>query len=105
MAEDSKIYGFLGVFLPIIGLIIIMLTKKDDKYAMYYAKQGLMLGIVWILVGVIARFLLFSVSFLYWIISAAMWILWIIGWVYALQGEMKPIPLIGVYAEKWFKDI
>lgn len=106
--EEGKIFAFLGVFLTIIGFIIVLLAKKDNKYAMYYAKQGLMLfivGIVFAMLGWILIFIPFLGLAISWILNLLLAILWIMGWVYALQGEMKPIPVIGVYAEKWFKNI
>ncbi|MEA3430949.1 MAG: DUF4870 domain-containing protein [Nanoarchaeota archaeon] len=106
--EEGKIFAFLGVFLTIIGFIIVMLVKKDNKYAMYYAKQGLMLFIAGIIVGIIGWILVF-IPFIgiaiTWLLNVVLLVLWILGWVYALQGEMKPIPLIGHYAEEWFKGL
>ncbi|MBT7927955.1 hypothetical protein HN695_06490, partial [Candidatus Woesearchaeota archaeon] len=52
--DDDKVFAFLGAFIPIIGFIIVLLAKKDSKLAMYHAKQGLVLGIVAIIVSVIA---------------------------------------------------
>ncbi|MBW3004128.1 DUF4870 domain-containing protein [Candidatus Woesearchaeota archaeon] len=108
MADDSKIWAFLGVFLTIIGFIIVMLAKKDDKYAMYYAKQGLMLFIVGVVIAIVGWILLFIPIIglvIQWLLNIVMLVLWILGWVYALQGEMKPVPVIGKYAEDWFKNL
>ncbi|HLC54899.1 MAG TPA: hypothetical protein VJJ75_00025 [Candidatus Nanoarchaeia archaeon] len=96
---DDKLFAFLGVFLTILGFIIALLAKKEDKYVMYYAKQGLVLFIAWVALSIIA-----IVPILGWIIGVIGWIvllvLWIIGLVYSVSGEMKPIPLLGKYAEK-----
>ena len=34
--DDSTIYAFLATILSIIGFIIAIIAKKDDKYVMYY---------------------------------------------------------------------
>ncbi len=98
--EDGKAFAFLGVFLGIIGFVVVLLAKKDNKYAMYYAKQGLVLTIAWVIVSVI-----FMIPFLGWVIGGLghilLLILWIIGWVYALSGEEKEIPLIGQFAKEF----
>ncbi|MFH1439237.1 MAG: hypothetical protein ABIG89_01635 [Candidatus Woesearchaeota archaeon] len=99
--EDGKIFAFLGVFLHIIGFVIVMLAKKDNKYAMYYAKQGLVLFIAGVIIGILS-----IIPILGWFIimplgNLLLVILWIIGWINALSGEIKPIPLIGKYAEEW----
>ena len=97
--EDGKVFAFLGVFLGIIGFIIVLLAKKENKYAMFYAKQGLVLTIAWVILAIIA-----IIPILGWIVymvgSIIMLVLWIIGWVYALSGDEKHIPLIGQYADK-----
>ncbi|MEM4263356.1 MAG: DUF4870 domain-containing protein [Candidatus Woesearchaeota archaeon] len=101
--EEGKIFAFLGVFLTIIGFIIVLLAKKDNKYAMYYAKQGLVLFIAWIIVWVVAMILVF-IPILGWIVMVLLYIcmliLWVIGWINALSGVEKPIPIIGKFAEK-----
>lgn len=98
--EEGKAFAFLGVFLTIVGFIIVLLAKKDNKYAMYYAKQGLVLFIaymiVWVagMIPIIGWFVIWPIGFI------LLLILWIIGIVNSLSGEKKPIPLIGKYAEK-----
>ena len=42
---NSKIFAFLAIFLGIIGFLIVLIAKKDDAYAMFYAKQSLILFI------------------------------------------------------------
>ncbi len=101
--EEGKIFAFLGVFLTIIGFLIVLLAKKENKYAMYYAKQGLVLFIAWVIVWVVAMVLIF-IPILGWLVMILLYIcmlvLWIIGWINALSGVEKPIPIIGKYAEK-----
>ena len=31
--EEGKIFAFLGIFLTILGFIIVLLAKKENKYA------------------------------------------------------------------------
>jgi uncharacterized membrane protein len=101
--SESKIFAFLGVFLTIIGFIIVMLVRRNDKYAMYYAKQGLALFITGIIVWVVSVLLAFLLIgfFVGPILNIILLILWIIGIVYSLSGEMKPIPIIGKFGEKF----
>jgi uncharacterized membrane protein len=101
--EDGKIYAFLGVFLTVIGFLIVLLTKKDNKYAMFYAKQGLILFIVYVVIAISVA-ILTIVPFIGGVVSMILWIvfviLWLIGLIYALSGEMKDIPFVGEYARK-----
>jgi len=100
--DDQKLFAFLGVFLTVIGFVIALAVKKDDKYVMYYGKQGLVLFFAWIIAWVAAMIFVW-IPFLGWIVMTGLYLgillLWIIGILYSLSGEMKPIPLIGHYAD------
>ena len=101
--EEGKIFAFLGIFLTIIGFIIVLLAKKENRYAMYYAKQGLVLFIVYV-GAMIANMILAFIPVIGWIVMMVLWIgllvLWIIGIIYSLSGEEKEIPIIGEWAKK-----
>ena len=101
---DSKIFAFLATFFTIVGFIIALLMKKDDKYVMYYAKQGLVVFIASI-IAYMANFVLLFIPILGWlaivVIQITLFVLWLMSWINALSGKMKPIPLIGKYAEKF----
>lgn len=100
--NDSNLYAFLGVFLTVIGFLIVYATKKEDKYAMYYAKQGLVLFFAYIVAWVV-MLLVGWVPFIGWAIDIILWIglavLWIFGMIYALSGKEQDIPLIGMFAK------
>ena len=100
--SDSKLYAFLGVFLTIIGYFIVKATHSKDKYAMYYAKQGLVIFIacaivyaVGIVVPVVGWFIIAPLG------SILMVILWVIALVNSGSGKMKPTPIIGGFAKKF----
>ena len=99
--DDSKLFAFLATFFSILGFIIALLAKKDDKYVMYYAKQSLVLFIAAIIAN-IASMILWIVPFIGWTLASIaqllVLLLWVISWIYALSGEMKEIPVIGSYA-------
>jgi len=100
LEDDSKLFAFLGVFLPLVGFIIALLAKKKDKYVMHYANQGLILFIAWLIAWVV-----FMIPVIGWFILGPIcyvivFVLWIIGIFYSLSGEMKDIPIIGKYSSK-----
>jgi uncharacterized membrane protein len=100
--KDSRIFAFLATFLSIVGFLIALLVKKEDKYVMFYAKQSLVLFIGFIIAGIVNGILQlipvlgFIISS---IISLFMTILWIFSWVYALSEKEKELPIIGQYAK------
>jgi uncharacterized membrane protein len=103
-ADDSKTYAFLATFLSIIGFVIALVTKKDDEYVMYYAKQSLVIFIIAVIAGIINSILMW-IPFLGWfiiaIINIALFLLWLVSWIYALSGEKKTIPIVSDYAQKF----
>ena len=51
--SDSKTLAFIAAFFGIIGFIIAIIAKRDDKYVMYYAKHSLVIFIIAVIAGVI----------------------------------------------------
>ncbi len=101
MAKVDKTFAFLAVFLGIIGFLIALLAKKDDKYVMYYAKQSLVLFIAYVIAGFIFAIPIIGRFILGPILMLVLFVLWIIGIVNAFSGEMKPLPIIGKYGENF----
>jgi len=103
-SDDSKLFAFLAVLLSIIGFVIALAAKRDDKYVMYYAKQSLVLFFGWIIVwiiGAVIGFIPVVGSVVYYVLSIGLLILWILGLVYSVSGEMKAIPIVGQFAGKF----
>ena len=97
---DSKLFAFLAVLLSVVGFIIALVAKRDDKYVMFYAKQSLILFMAGIVVKVLTVLLAITIIGLIavpivWVIYA---ILFIIALVNSISGQEKEIPWIGKYA-------
>lgn len=106
LEENSKMFAFLGYALTIVGYLIVYLSKKEDKYAIYYARQGAALFILSAFVYIakfVSGILPFSIvitSLLNLFILA----LWVVGIFYSLSGEMKEIPVVWEIAKIFFKQ-
>ncbi len=99
MAKENKGWAFIGT-LPIIGFILVMLAHKKDKYAMFYAKQGLVLGIAMIVISLLLTVLVVTIPLIpIW--NVIVLVLWILSVVNAFSGKTKPTPLIGKFAAKF----
>ena len=97
-SSDSKLWAFLAVLLSIVGFLLVFLLKRDDKYAMYYAKQSLI-----VFIGFVIAMGVKIIPFVGDFASAILWlvliILYILALVYSLSGEMKATPLVGEFAD------
>jgi len=87
-------------FVAYIFFVIPLLTdSKNDPFVKYHVKQSLGLLIAWIAISIFS-----IVPLIGWvfgpILAIAVLVLWVLGVMNALQGEQKPLPLIGEYAEK-----
>jgi len=95
--DENKLMAVLSYF----GILVLipLLAKKESPYAQFHAKQGLVLLIFGIALGIIA-----VIPFLGWIAavvgSLAYLVFWVMGIINALGGKMNELPLIGQYASK-----
>lgn len=92
-AEENKIFAVLS-YLSILVLVP-LLAKKESKFAMFHAKQGLVLLIGWIIGW------LLSFVFIGFIVDIVLIVFSIWGIVNAATGKYAKLPLIGDLAEKF----
>jgi uncharacterized membrane protein len=114
VSKPGRNVAFLAYLLPIVGWLYVLLFRKKDEFALYHAKQSMMLTmtavgapaawaiVAWIiswlpLAGPIIAAALFALVILIYIFLAATWV---IGMVYALQAKMEPVPVLGGWAER-----
>jgi uncharacterized membrane protein len=106
---EGQTYAILSyaLSLTLLPFFFVPLILRNNSFSLYHAKQSLVL---WIL-GVISLYvgsllMVFCVGFL--IITATsvlLVVLNIVGLVRAIKGEQKPLPVVGEWAESWFKGI
>jgi len=110
VVEEGRVWAIIA-YLWILFLVP-LLGKKDNKFALYHAKQGLMFFIATIVLwiaGAIISVIFAFIPFAGWAISAIIWVLiwvfilvlFIVGIVNAATGKYAPLPVIGQIAEKW----
>ena len=106
---DGKTIAIISYF-TWIGWIIafVLYNSNKSQLAAYHLRQTLALMILGILVYIIQIMLIF-IPFLGWAIAILLWIvlvvLWVLGLVAAINGEEKPMPVIGPMAQDTFKGI
>lgn len=122
--DNGKNVGIIS-YITIIGWLIAyfgMHQSNKTELGSYQLRQTLLLHIVsflvsWILGMIFAAIFFssiatggfagswFSIVGLNWIIRVVFIILWLVGFIGAVNGEKKPIPLIGEKAQTLFSGI
>lgn len=100
--EEGKVFAILSYIIPF--FVLVPLIQRNNAFALYHARQCLLLWIIGVVGSTALTFscvLIFLTPFL----SLAILVLAILGLINAAKGEMKPVPLIGKFAEDWFKGI
>jgi uncharacterized membrane protein len=102
--EEGKTAAITSYIL-FVGVLIAMSMNSENKnsFASFHIRQALGISLTFISLGLIIS------NFDSLMISAPMWIsvsvLWSYGIFSAINGNTKPLPLLGNYFQKWFKSI
>ncbi len=102
---DDKTLGIIA-YLTVIGLVAAFIMNKDknNDFATYHIKQSLGLCL-----SGLAIFIVGLIPILGWIISIVgsilLLVLWVIGLLNAINGNQKPVPVLGKKYEAWFQNM
>jgi uncharacterized membrane protein len=93
-------------YILIIGVFIAMSMNSGEEknaFASFHIRQALGLSLTFISLGlVISNFDSAMISISMWVFLS---VLWTYGIFSAINGQIKPIPLLGNYFQKWFASI
>jgi len=96
-AKGTAWLSYLGIL-----WLIPLLTLKDNTFAKFHVKQGIMLTILWVASSVLA-----VIPIIGWLADLVIWIyaivMMIMGIVNSLNGKYWQMPIIGKWAADWFK--
>ena len=90
-------------YLTLIGFIaaVIIHGNKKTRLGAYHLRQALGLMLSFIAVG-----FCWIVPIIGWMVGFCAWLVlivfWVIGLLSAINGQLKPVPLLGEYFQKWF---
>ena len=88
----------LTVVLSYVGILCLvpLLARKNDSFAQFHAKQGLVLCVVEFI-----SMLIIWIPFLGLIVLVGCFVLAVIGITNVLNEKKEPLPLIGKYADRF----
>ena len=108
-------HAILAYVVPIIGPLYLILSKRNNTYVQYHARQMLvltlaavMLPLAWVIiawplswipiVGPLLAAALFALVILGFIFAAGVWMA---GVMQVIKGRLKPLPIVGELSERW----
>jgi uncharacterized membrane protein len=100
-------------YLSIIGWIIAYVMHGNNKTLLgaFHLRQTIALFIAGICIWIV-QMLLVLIPYIGWVLDIllifayiGLFILWLIGFIAAINGQEKPMPLIGSRAQQWFAGI
>ncbi len=108
---DAKTTSWVS-YLWWIGWIISLVTSNNmspkPPLVVFHLRQSLGLLAISTALWILNWMLIFSFSGWYWIymiLSIGLFVLWLIGLIAAVQGEEKPVPVLGPLFQQWFQFI
>lgn len=109
---DGKTISIISYF-SLVGWIIafVLYNNNKSKLAGFHIRQSLGLMIAAIVLYIVMFIFLFIpvlgwiISILIWICMVGIFVLWIIGLIAAINGQEKPVPILGPIAQNMLKGI
>jgi uncharacterized membrane protein len=115
MNTDSRYWAFAAYVLSLPGALLVLVLRPSDPFAHYHAKQSLTIAFATVLTPLLWAVIAWMLAYLVPVIGPMLGVMlfalvlaalvgllvsWIIGMVYALQGRLRPVPLVGHLAER-----
>ncbi len=102
--DDGKTVAIIA-YIFFIGWVIALLMNNEKKTSLgsYHLRQSLGIMCVGVILVIITWIV--GIWILSTIINLAIFVFWLLGFLSAIQGEMKPVPVFGEQFQEWFKGI
>ena len=102
--DNSRLLSALG-YIPVVGWIIPLFLKKEDQFCQFHGKQGFIISLCAVILGVLVAFLRTEIFQMLMILSyfCIFAFLFIYGFVTAYNEKKVEIPVIKDIANKLYK--
>ena len=102
--DNGKTVAIIA-YITLIGWIIALIMNNGNKTTLgsFHVRQALGIMCIGVVLVIVSGSI--GLGMLSWIIRLAILVLWILGLLSAVQGEMKPVPVLGEKFQEWFKGI
>lgn len=107
--SEGKVFAILCYALSLIGLpfFLVPLIMRNNEFALYHAKQTLMIWLGGIVISAVGSVLLVVCIGIVILLAGFIFLLVldVMGLINAVNERMQPLPLIGKWGEDWFRGI
>lgn len=102
---DNRKTVAIIAYITLIGWIIALVMNNGNKTALgsFHVRQSLGIICVAVVLSIINGVI--GIWILSIIVNLALLVFWILGLISAVQGEMKPVPILGEQFQQWFKGL
>jgi uncharacterized membrane protein len=111
----SRYAAFFAYLFSVVGALGVLLLRRNDRFAVYHAKQSLglvLLALIVFLVWGVVGWAVSWIPYLGFIVAMALFALviaayiafvfsWIFGMKYALDEKMQPMPMVGGFIQRF----
>jgi uncharacterized membrane protein len=99
ITDDDKLWALLSwIFAPLVPIIVLLLEEKKDRpFIRYHAMQGLIVGVVGVVLSGILGGVTFCIGSLIW---PVIWIYQIYLGIQAYNGNWVEVPVVTDFAKK-----
>jgi uncharacterized membrane protein len=108
---DAKTIAWVS-YITIIGWIVAYVNHSNalvkSPLATFHLRQSFGLMVAYFAIWIVSLMLIFIIPFLgtvIWLLYLVVLVFWVIGLVNAINGEQKPLPVIGLQFQQWFNFI
>lgn len=103
-SDNSKTVAILS-YITLLGWIIALVMHNSNKseFGAFHLRQALGIIIVSIGAALVSSFV--GIYILSVIVQIAIIVYWVLGFIGAVQGEKKLVPVLGAQFQDWFKGI
>lgn len=103
-AETGKTTAIVA-YITIVGCLIALTMNLEPKnaFARFHIRQAFGIHILFHALAIILTYT--GIVYLALPIYILYFVLWIFGFLQALNGKTKPLPVLGAYFQKWFTFI
>ena len=94
--KKNTLMAVLSYLGPLV--IVSFIVAKDDPFAKFHIKQGLVLLVIWVVISILQS-TMWQFWMLYQLLNLGVFILAIVGIINAAQGKEQDLPLVGQFAK------